>query len=85
MATTAGIGGDAIIVHGSEFKALVLNIIVKTNTGANVRAPFFRVSFSKDKGRKEMDASTLACLPLAQFRHSYIAQELLPREWSWIQ
>lgn len=83
--TTAGIGGDAIIIHASEFKALVLNIMVKTNTGAKVIVPFFRVSFSKDKGQQEMDAYVLACLPLAQFCYSYTVQELLPREWSWLQ
>lgn len=60
--TTAGIGGNAIIIHASEFKALVLNIIVKTNTGTNVIAPFFRVSFSKEKGQQEMDAYMLTCL-----------------------
>lgn len=66
--TTAGIGGDAILIHASEFKALVLNIMVKANTGAKVIAPLFRVSFSKDQGQPEMDADVLACLPLAQFR-----------------
>lgn len=64
---------DAIIVHASEFKALVLNMIVKTNTGANVIAPFFRVSFSKDKGAERdgcIRAGLLAFSSVSPLLHS---------------